>query len=318
MRVGLMGLGRIGAFHAVTLAAHPLVDELIVTDPVRTSPYGRPGDAFEADVVVIATPTSTHAELLLEACRRGIPAFCEKPVAGGVKETIEVLEAARGNRVRIGFQRRFDAGYVAAAEALRAGELGDLHRVHLITADPAPPPAAYIPLSGGLFRDCHIHDFDILRWVTGREVVTVYATGANRGAAFFGEAGDVDTSAALLTLDDGTLATVQGSRYNGAGYDVRMELAGTKATRAVGLGPRAPLSTTEGLQPPGEPWPDFVARFADAYAAELDAFLRDAPGLCSIEDALAALYVAEAAELSRRENRLVQVAEVRGAVRPVF
>ncbi|WP_336208032.1 Gfo/Idh/MocA family protein [Nonomuraea sp. LPB2021202275-12-8] len=311
MRVGLLGLGRIGAFHAATLAAHPLVEDLIVADPVRSSPHGRPGDPFEADAVVIATPTSTHAELLIEACRRGIPAFCEKPVAGGVKETIEVLEAARGNRVQIGFQRRFDAGYAAAAEALRAGELGELHRVHLITADPAPPPAAYIPLSGGIFRDCHIHDFDILRWVTGREVVSVYATGANRGAAFFAEAGDVDTSAALLTLDDGTLATVQGSRYNGAGYDVRMELAGTEGTRAVGLGPRAPLSSTEGLQPDQEPWPDFVARFADAYAAEIDAFLRSSASLCPIEDALAALYVAEAAELSRSQGRPVEIAEVR-------
>jgi myo-inositol 2-dehydrogenase/D-chiro-inositol 1-dehydrogenase len=212
--------------------------------------------------------------------------------------------------VRIGFQRRFDAGYRAAAAALRAGELGELHRVHLITADPAPPPAEYIPLSGGVFRDCHIHDFDILRWVTGHEVVSVYATGANRGAAFFAEAGDVDNSAALLTLDDGTLATLQGSRYNGGGYDVRMELAGTKGTQAVGLGPRAPLRSAEGLQPPDTPWPDFVTRFGAAYTAEIDAFLRDGEGLCSIEDALAALYVAEAADLSLRQGRPVEVAEV--------
>src|SRR5690606_39809392 len=110
-----------------------------------------------------------------------------------------------------------------------------LHRVHLITADPRPPAADYIPRSGGIYRDCHIHDFDILRWVTGREVDSVYATGATRGAAFFAEAGDVDTSAALLTMDDGTLFTLQGSRYNGGGSDERMELAGTLRTRAVGL-----------------------------------------------------------------------------------
>lgn len=310
MRVGLLGLGRIGAFHAANLAAHPLVDELIVADPVRTSPYGRPGDPFEADAVVIATPTSTHAELVVRACELGVPAFCEKPVAGTAAETVKVLEASAGRRVCVGFQRRFDPGHQAAADALRAGELGELHRVHLVTADPAPPPAAYVPLSGGIFRDCHVHDFDVLRWVSGREVVSVHAAGANRGAAFFAEAGDVDNSAALLTLDDGTLATVQGSRYNGAGYDVRMELAGTKGTMAVGLGPRTPLTSTEGLQPPGPPWPDFVTRFAGAYAAEIDAFLRGAGGLCSVEDALAALYVAEAADLSCRERRTVQVAEV--------
>ncbi|MEU4545309.1 Gfo/Idh/MocA family protein [Nonomuraea dietziae] len=310
MRVGLLGLGRIGAFHAETLAAHPLVDDLIVWDPVRSSPQGRQGDPFEADALVIATPTSTHADLLIKACRRGIPVFCEKPVAPTVEETIKVLKASEGNRVQIGFQRRFDPGYVAAAKALRAGELGELHRVHLLSADPAPPPAGYIPMSGGIYRDCHIHDFDILRWVTGREVATVYATGANRGADFFREAGDVDTSAALLTLDDGTLVTLQGSRYNGAGYDVRMELAGTLRTQVVGLDPRTPVTSTEGLQPPGEPWPDFVSRFRAAYVAEIDGFLRSDTSPCTIEDALAALYVAEAAERSRREGRPVAVEEV--------
>ncbi|MFI6535056.1 Gfo/Idh/MocA family oxidoreductase [Nonomuraea sp. NPDC050547] len=310
MRVGLLGLGRIGAFHAATLAAHPLVEELIVADPVRTSPHGRPGDPFTCDALVIATPTGTHAELLRTAIERGIPAFCEKPVAATVEETraLAELAAKKGAHVQIGFQRRFDPGFAEAARALRAGELGEPHRLHLITADPAPPSAEYVATSGGIFRDCHIHDFDLVRWITGREVATVYATGSNLGPAdFFAAAGDVDTSAALLTLDDGTLATVQGSRYNGAGYDVRMELAGSKATHAVGLGPRAPISGFD-----GPPWPDFVSRFADAYAQEIDAFLRGSTSQCTIEDALAALYVAEAAELSRRERRAVDITEMVG------
>ncbi|WP_248961614.1 Gfo/Idh/MocA family protein [Sphaerisporangium perillae] len=325
MRVGLLGLGRIGAFHATTLAAHPEVGELIVSDAdeVRAKEVaGRVGalvgDAFRADAVIVATPTSTHAELILRACEAGIPVFCEKPVAPGIEETARVVEAADrgGTLVHIGFQRRFDAGYAAARRALKNGEVGDLHRVHMLTADPRPPAADYIPLSGGIYRDCHIHDFDILRWVTGREVESVYATGANRGAAFFAEAGDVDTSAALLTLDDGTLVTMQGSRYNGAGYDVRMELAGTRRTFAVGLDERVPLTSAEpGVAfPGGEPWPDFGARFEAAYVDEIDAFLacvRDGgPSLCSVHDALAALRVAEAAELSRRDGRPVRVAEV--------
>ncbi|MEU8265690.1 Gfo/Idh/MocA family oxidoreductase [Sphaerisporangium sp. NPDC049002] len=325
MRVGLLGLGRIGAFHATTLAAHPEVGELIVSDAdeVRAKEVaGRVGalvgDAFETDAVVVATPTSTHAELILRACDAGVPVFCEKPVAPGIEETARVVEAAdrSGTLVHIGFQRRFDAGYAAARRALRSGEVGDLHRVHLLTADPRPPDAAYIPLSGGIFRDCHIHDFDILRWVTGREVESVYATGANRGAAFFAEAGDVDTSAALLTLDDGTLVTMQGSRYNGAGYDVRMELAGTRGTVVVGLDDRVPLTSAEPAAgfPSGEPWPDFGARFEAAYVTEIGAFLgsvRDGgQSPCTVQDALAALRVAEAAELSRRTGRLVRVAEV--------
>ncbi|MCW2878585.1 MAG: Inositol 2-dehydrogenase [Sphaerisporangium sp.] len=325
MRVGLLGLGRIGAFHASTLAAHPQVGQLIVSDAdeVRAKEVaGRVGalvgDAFEADAVVVATPTSTHAELILRACDAGIPVFCEKPVAPGIEETTRVMEAAgrSATLVHIGFQRRFDAGYAAARRALRNGEVGDLHRVHMLTADPRPPAAAYIPLSGGIFRDCHIHDFDILRWVTGREVESVYATGANRGAAFFAEAGDVDTSAALLTLDDGTLVTMQGSRYNGAGYDVRMELAGTRDTVVVGLDDRVPLTSAEPAAefPAGEPWPDFAARFEAAYVTEIGAFLdsvRDGGhSHCTVQDALAALRVAEAAELSRRTGRPVRVAEV--------
>ncbi|OPG09634.1 Gfo/Idh/MocA family oxidoreductase [Microbispora sp. GKU 823] len=321
MRVGLLGLGRIGVFHAATLAG--LADELVVSDVDRSRAEevaarfsATVGDPFEADAVVIATPTSTHAEALEHACELGVPAFCEKPAAPTVEETLRVAETVErtGAVVHIGFQRRFDAGYLAARDALRSGDLGVLHRVHLMTADPAPPPAGYIPLSGGIFRDCHIHDFDILRWVTGREVDTVYATGANRGEQYFAEAGDVDTSAAILTMDDGTLATLQGSRYNGAGYDVRMELAGTRGAWAAGLGGRTPLRSAEGFAPDGDPWPDFQARFEEAYVAEMTAFLEAARGErespCTVRDALAALYVAEAADLSRRTDRPVRVVEV--------
>ncbi|MFC6082326.1 Gfo/Idh/MocA family protein [Sphaerisporangium aureirubrum] len=325
MRVGLVGLGRIGAFHAATLAAHPRVGELVLADADETLAKevagrvgAKVGDVFDTDAVVVATPTVTHAELILRACAEGVPVFCEKPVALGVDETRRVAEAVErhGTLAHIGFQRRFDAGYAAARRALRAGELGDLHRVHMLTADPRPPAAAYIALSGGIFRDCHIHDFDILRWVTGREVDTVYATGSNRGAGFFADAGDVDTSAALLTMDDGTLVTLQGSRYNGAGYDVRMELAGTLRTVVAGLDERVPLTSAEpGASFPGDdPWPDFGARFEAAYAAEIDAFLTLAadggPSPCTVQDALAALLIAEAAEASRRGGSPVRVAEV--------
>ncbi|GII64480.1 oxidoreductase [Sphaerisporangium krabiense] len=325
MRVGLLGLGRIGAFHAATLAAHPEVGELVVSDAdaaragrIAARVGARVGDAFDADAVVVATPTATHAELILRACAAGLPVFCEKPVAPTLEETTRVAEAARdgGTLVHIGFQRRFDAGYAAARAALRGGELGDLHRVHMLTADPCPPAPEYVPRSGGIFRDCHIHDFDILRWVTGREVVSVYATGANRGAAFFAEAGDVDTSAALLTLDDGTLVTLQGSRYNGNGYDVRMELAGTRRTIVAGLDDRVPLASAEpdAAFPKGDPWPDFGERFEPAYVAEIGAFLaavRDGgPSPCTAGDALAALRIAEAAELSRRTGGPARVDEV--------
>ena len=332
MRIGFLGVGRIGASHASAVARHPDVTSLVLADadPERARAVAGQLDAeavadvtavLEAgvDAVVIATATNSHADLIVAGARAGLPGFCEKPVALDVPGTLRVLEEVRatGTPVQIGFQRRFDAGYVAAREALHSGQLGELRRVHAVTADPAPPHASYIPTSGGIYRDCLIHDFDILRWVTGREIVDVVAVGANRGASFFAEAGDVDETVVLLTLDDGTLATVQGSRYNGAGYDVRMEIAGTEGTIAVGLDEHAALRSAEpgtGF-PTGAPHPTFWERFADAYAAEINAFLAvvrgERPSPCTVDEALDALYVAEAATLSRLEGRRVEIAEVR-------
>lgn len=332
MRIGFLGVGRIGQSHAEVVARHPEVTSLVLADavPARAREAAdRLGceaeDEVEAvfgagvDAVIIASATDTHADLILAGAEAGLPVFCEKPVALDVTTTRAVQQRVdeSGVPVQIGLQRRFDHGYRTAREAMRAGRIGDLHRVHLVTADPAPPHPEYIPASGGMYRDCHIHDFDILRWVTGREVRSVFAIGSNRGADFFREHGDVDNTAALLTLDDGTLVTVQGSRYNGAGYDVRMELAGTLATYVVGLDARSPwTSAEEGVSfPDGEAWPNFWPRFTAAYEAEMNAFLDVAAGRaespCTVADALEALYVAEAAELSRTEGRPVEVAEVR-------
>ncbi|MGP4023932.1 Gfo/Idh/MocA family protein [Actinomadura sp. 3N407] len=240
------------------------------------------------DAVVIATPTSTHAELLVRACDAGVPAFCEKPVAPDLRATLEVRDRAAktGIPVHIGFQRPFDAGYAAARRAVLDRRLGSLHRVHLVTADPGPPGADYVRSSGGIFRDCHIHDFDILRWVTGREIESVTAVGANRGDAYFAAAGDVDTSAAVMVLDDGTIATLQGSRYNGAGHDVRMELSGTAGTWVVGLDERAAIRSAEpGVDwPSGDAWTDFWERFQPAYASEIGTSLEMAKGTVTLAE----------------------------------
>src|SRR4029077_12582465 len=136
------------------------------------------------------------------------------PDASGTRD---VIRETKGATVQIGFQRRVDAGYRNARDLVRQGNLGWLHTIRSTTLDPTPPPPGYIPGSGGIFRDCAVHDFDSIRWVSGREVTQVYATGANRGEDFFRAAGDVDTASATLTLDDGTLAVVSCSRYNGAG-----------------------------------------------------------------------------------------------------
>ena len=270
------------------------------------------------DAVVIASATSSHAGLIGRAARAGLPVFCEKPIALDLPGTLGALREVEtaGSILQLGFMRRFDAGYTAARELVRSGALGRLHTVRAITSDPAPPPAAYLPLSGGLYRDCLVHDFDMVRWVTGREVVEVYATGSDAGPAMFREAGDVDTAAAVLTLDDRMLATATATRCNGAGYDVRLELAGELDQVSVGLDNRTPITSTEPQGPPpaDRPWPGFLERFTPAYEAELDAFLRVARGEldnpCNGREALQALRIAEACELSRREHRPVGMDEL--------
>ncbi|MFE7130466.1 Gfo/Idh/MocA family oxidoreductase [Streptomyces sp. NPDC057638] len=326
MRIGLIGTGRIGAFHAEVLSRHRDVGSLVVADadPARAAVVAEAVGATVAgveelfdgvDAVVIASATASHAGLIGRAARAGLPAFCEKPIAVDLPGTLDALREVEsaGTTLQIGFMRRFDAGYAAARERVRSGELGRLHTVRAVTADPAPPPAAYLPLSGGLYRDCLVHDFDILRWVTGREVVEVYATGSDAGGAMFRDADDVDTAAAILTLDDGTLATATATRCNGAGYDVRMELAGERGQIAVGLDDRTPLTSTEpgGPGAPERPWPGFLERFAPAYEAELHAFVRlvrgETANPCDGREALAALRIAEACERSRRTRRPVTV-----------
>ena len=332
MRVGVAGVGRIGTMHANLLARHPLVTGLVIFDPFpgRAAAVAAELDVdavdsvqafrdMNVDAAVIATSTASHADLVENFCRAGVPTFCEKPVAMDVGRTLDVarVQAETGTLVHVGFQRRFDPGYVELRRRVLAGELGGIRRLHLVSADPAPPPATFISTSGGIFRDLLIHDFDLLRWVTGREVAQVWATGSNRGAPYFAAAGDVDEAVVVVTMDDGTIASIHGSRYNGAGYDVRMEVAGTEATAMAGLDARLPMTSTEPGDAPlsGPAWALFSDRFAAAYQAEMTAFLEIAgssgPSPCSVSDGYEALLIAEAADLSLRRGRLVSMAEVR-------
>lgn len=331
MRIGLAGVGRIGAFHAVTLAGLEGVDEVVLTDAdpglaekvaselgLGTAPDVESLLAAGIDGFVITAATPAHAPLLRAGLAAGIPTFCEKPVAATLQETLELTVLAESTDVpsHVGFQRRFDVGYQRARDAVASGELGTIHAVRALTHDQEPPPAAYVRGSGGLFRDCSVHDFDIVRFVTGREVATVYATGANKGAAFFAEAGDVDTAAAILTLDDGTLVTATSTRYSGGGHDVRMEVMGERGAVGVGLDDSLALRSVEpGVDfPLGPPHWSFMERFRPAYVAELTAFLDVAaggsPSPCTVRDALEAFRIAEACERSRAEQRLVRMSEI--------
>ena len=330
MTVGLIGAGRIGALHAGVLSRDPGVDEILVgdTDSRRAESVAREvaGEAGKIDdvlgagldAVVIAASTPAHAPLILASVRAGIPAFCEKPIALGYDETVEVVDAVEssGATLQLGFQRRFDAGYAEAKRLIDSGSLGTIYSMRLATHDPEPPPEDYIPASGGIFKDLHIHDFDILRWLTGVEVDQVFATGSVRGYDFFADYGDVDTSAALITMQDGVVAVLTGGRHDPLGYDVRAEVFGSGDSVAVGVDHRTPLRSVEpGVQPSEEPaYPNFQDRFADAYRAEMEYFLSvvrgEAENPCTASDALEALRIAMAADLSLAEHRPVALSEV--------
>ena len=326
-RIGLLGVGRIGIMHARILA--PKVESLVVADVVperarqaadelgaRVRSVEDFFDSDDLDGVVLATPTDAHAHHIEAAVCLSVPIFCEKPVALDIASTERANAAAKsaGVPVHIGFQRRFDAAYAAARERLAAGKIGELRRVHMHTLDQAPAAREFLAASGGIFTDCLIHDFDALRWVTGREVEEVFAFGTDLGLPDFADFSDVCETVLALRLTGGALATAHSSRFNGAGYDVRMEVHGTEGTDVVGMDERLPVRSLEPgvAYPSGEPWVDFIARFADCYERELEAFLDVVAGKgevpSTIDDAVASLRVAEACAASCREGRPVKVA----------
>ena len=329
LRIGVIGVGRIGALHAETLSKLDGVSLFLAdADPLRAVEVARPlgaavaaspQDLFEGgvDAIVIATSTPGHGPLLRLAAMAGVPAFCEKPVALELPALVAVSELveAAGITVQVGFQRRFDPGYRAAREVVVSGELGNLLLVRAATHDPAPPAEAYIATSGGIFRDLNIHDFDAIRYVTGEEIVEVYADGAVRETGWFARHDDVDAAVAVVRLSGGALGIVSGARHDPLGYDVRLELFGAVESIVVGVDSRSPIRSVEpGAIQPGVGYRNFVERFERAYRDELLAFVETVRSRgrspCSLDDARAALSVALAADRSRAERRPVRVEEV--------
>jgi myo-inositol 2-dehydrogenase/D-chiro-inositol 1-dehydrogenase len=309
-----------GAFRAASLAKHRNAERVLVgsRDPTRGDGSYEEVLETEPDAAVLSTGTPEHARLIEECARRGVPVLCEKPIAPTIAETERALAAAEaaGVEVQVSFQRRFDPGWREAKRLREDGALGVLYCLHVTSHDHEPSPPEYIPTSGGIFRDLHVHDFDIVRWFTGREVERVYAYGAVRAWERFAEHGDVDTAAALLLLDDGVPVLLSGTRHDPRGYDFRAEIFGSEDSIAVGLNDRTPLRPVEpGLEPAGEPYRGFLERFAAAFAAEMDAFLDLVAGRasnpCPGRESIPALRIALAAERSRAEGRPVSVTEVR-------
>ena len=330
MKIAILGVGRLGAYHAKILAAMPEVSELRVNDAdagraaaVATELGAKHAPSIDAaldgaDAAVIVTPTGTHAELILRALDRGMSVFCEKPIALDLESTKRVVDQVerKNARVQIGFQRRFDAGFQEARRRVRTGALGTVYSFHMTSRDALPPPDAYIQTSGGQFVDQLIHDFDVTRWMFGDEVDEIYATGSTLGYPQYAQWGDVATSAVIVKLRGGAVGLLEAARHNEAGYDIRVEVYGAKDTIAVGLDPRTPLVSVERDAPrfKSPAYPTFFVRFDAAYRAELAHFLRFARGEaenpCTARDGMEALRLGLAARRSLKERRPIALNEI--------
>lgn len=331
VRFVVLGCGRIGTMHAEYLHRRVSGAEVVgvfdvfgdsavaVATELGVPAVGSLEDALslDADAVAICTSTDTHVDCMVAAARAGRAIFCEKPISLDVAEVDRGLRAveAAGVPLHIGFNRRFDPSHRSVAEAVARGAVGDVEVVNITSRDPAPPPISYIAVSGGIFNDMAIHDFDMARYVTGSEVDSVYAVGRVRVDAAIGEAGDVDTAVIVLTHVNGALTTIDISRRAVYGYDQRVEAFGSDgmAQSANHHEVNAVLATGDGYrQSPLQHF--FLERYAvsylDQWAAFVDAVEHGTPMPVSGLDGRAPLVIAMAAKTSMDEGRPVQISEI--------
>jgi myo-inositol 2-dehydrogenase/D-chiro-inositol 1-dehydrogenase len=327
VRIGLLGAGRIGRIHAGSVAAHPRARLAAVADASLdaaesvAAATGARVAAVEAvvadpgiDAVLICTPTDTHPDLIEQSAKAGKAVFCEKPVdldAERIRACLRVVEEA-GVPLMIGFNRRFDPSFSALKRRVEAGEIGRVELVTILSRDPAPPPLSYIARSGGLFRDMTIHDLDLARHFLGEEPVEVHAVASCLVDPAIGEAGDVDTAAVLLKTAGGRIAQISNSRRATYGYDQRVEVHGSLGLLAAGNrhATTVTFAGADGFR--GDPaLPFFLERYAEAYRAELDAFVAGVidgtPLAPSGADGLKAQVLADAATEAARTGRPVRV-----------
>lgn len=272
----------------------------------------------ESDAVLIASSTDSHSRDLMKAAEAGLPTFCEKPIAIDLESTdraIEVVEKT-GIQVMMGFNRRFDAGFSCAQKEVANGVIGDLMLIIGQHHDHRHPPEEYVPVSGGQFKDQLIHDFDLLRFVSGDEVIAVHAGGSSVGVGMFERHGDTAVTVVTLWLQSGALATLCGARMDPVGYDVRMEVFGTNDSVAIGWDDHTPIRLLDGARKnPTNPYREWLPRFGKSYEAEIDAFLAMARGEivspCTVHDARAALVIADACKRSLEQRRPVELMESR-------
>jgi len=333
IRVGVIGAGRIGKIHAENLATRiPGVKVMAIADvnlaaaqeladklgiPHVYSDYRKIMDDPEIDAVAICSSTNTHARLMVEAAEAKKHIFCEKPVdhdLGKIDAALKAVAAA-GVKCQIGFNRRFDPNFRKVRDMVAAGKIGRLHMLRITSRDPAPPSPEYAKVSGGMFLDMTIHDFDMARYLSGSEVIEVYAAGTVLVDPLIGEAGDIDTAIITLKFENGAIGTIDNSRKAVYGYDQRVEVFGSGGM--VGVSNNMPdshvYSNADGVFS-AKPLYFFLERYMDSFIAELREFIeaiqQDKPTPVSAPDGLKPVLIAMAARKSMDEHRPVLLSEI--------
>lgn len=327
MKVALFGAGRIGKVHAASIKTDPRSELVAVTDVMTEAATGLAedhgiaalspeeilGDA-SIDAILIASSTNTHSDLIEAGVAAGKAIFCEKPIDLSLERARKVGAATAGHTkpMMMGFNRRFDPNFAALKAALDGGEVGKGELLAVTSFDPAPPPVSYIEVSGGLYRDMMIHDFDMCSFLFGMPQ-SVMAHGSCLVDPKIGEAGDVDTAVVTLTYGDGRLASIRNSRRALYGYDQRVEVLGSEGALSAENETESTVvkSTAAGVVS-AKPVYFFLERYMKAYAVEwsafVDACVEGTPVPASIQDGINALALAEAANMSRAQGRPVEVA----------
>lgn len=319
--IAILGAGRIGRIHAGNAVREGRLSLKYVVDPVAEAADGLAAStgartASLEDVladpsirgVIVASSTDSHLDHCVAAARAGKAIFCEKPIDLDYRRAARMADELGGARLLLGFNRRFDPSFARLKQRVDSGEIGAVETVHIISHDPSPPPVEYVKVSGGLFKDMAIHDFDMARWLLGEPVVEVFAAGANLIDSAIGEAGDIDTAKTLLRTASGKICFISNSRRSGYGYDQRIEVFGSKGSIRAGNVASTTVETWTEDARSGEPFQNFfLDRYADAYRAEIAHFgdMLDGSAQAAIgyADGLGALLLAEAANDSLQSGK---------------
>jgi myo-inositol 2-dehydrogenase/D-chiro-inositol 1-dehydrogenase len=334
IKVGVIGTGRIGRLHTEHLAFRiPGAAVVAVSDIVKAAAqkcavdfsvptvaddYRQLLDEPEIDAVVICSSTETHAQMIAEAAASGKHIFCEKPIALDLPAIDRALEAVRraGVKLQIGFNRRFDSNYRRVWELIREGRLGEPHILRITSRDPSPPPIAYVKLSGGIFLDMMIHDFDMARYLIGSEIDEVYTLAAVRVDPAIGQAGDFDTAVVALKFENGVLGTIDNSRQAVFGYDQRVEVFGSKGmAQSANNTPNNVTYSGPDAVSRDLPLRFFMDRYIESYVAEMTAFIRcvaedSEPSVTGLDGKMP-VKIGMTARLSLDLHRPVKVSEIK-------